>query len=147
MAHFAQLDDDNIVINVVVVNNQDTMDENGIENEEIGIRFLQSLLGENTKWRQTSYNNNFRKKYAGLGYSYNESLDAFIAPKPFESWMLDEESCIWVPPYPQPPVIQEQIEQGYIYQWDEELYQKEKNGWILKNIIQLLDKADQTVLE
>lgn len=147
MAHFAQLDDNNVIINVLVVSNQNIMDENGIEKEEIGIKFLQSMMGSNTKWKQTSYNNNFRKTYAGLGYSYNESLDAFIPPKPFESWILDEESCTWTAPDPQPQLTQEQIDQGYYYEWNEEVYQKEKNGWVLKNIISPLDKGDQTMLE
>ena len=84
MAHFAQLDENNIVLNVVVVANSDITDENGIEQEKIGIQFLKSLFGEDTNWKQTSYNKNIRKRYAGIEYTYDENLDAFIPPKPYE---------------------------------------------------------------
>jgi hypothetical protein len=87
MAHFAQIEN-SIVTKVIVVDNKDTSNEEGIEIEQIGIEFCSNLLGGT--WLQTSYNGNIRKNYAGVGYTYDESLDAFIAPKPFNSWLLDE---------------------------------------------------------
>jgi len=102
MAHFAQLNEENIVTQVIVVNNQELMMD-GQENEIKGILFCKSLYGEETKWKQTSYNGNFRKNYAGIGYNYDEQRDAFIPPKPFNSWILNETTCIWEAPvsYPQ----------------------------------------------
>lgn len=132
MAHFAQLDDNNVVLNVVVVANSDTTDENGIENEEVGIQFLKSLLGEHTVWKQTSYNNNIRKVYAGIGYTYDETLDVFIPPKPYDNWTFDEDAWNWTYPNPKPELTQEQIDQGYYYDWDQELSETGENGWVLK---------------
>ena len=88
MAHFAQLDENNVVTQVIVVSNDDITDSNGVETESIGVAFCQKLLGANTNWKQTSYNNNMRVRYAGIGYSYNAELDAFVAPQPFASWTL-----------------------------------------------------------
>ena len=85
MAHFCRLDENNIVTQVIVVANEDTADSNGVEAEEIGVAFCKKLLGAETRWKQTSYNGNFRKRYAGVGYFWNEELSAFIPPKPFES--------------------------------------------------------------
>ncbi len=92
MAHFAQLDESNNVLQVIVVNNNELLD-NGIESEAKGIEFCQSLFGGN--WVQTSYNNNFRKNYAGIGYYYDETRDAFIPPKPLGNWLLNEDTCRW----------------------------------------------------
>lgn len=100
MAHFAQLDENNIVTQVIVVSNNELLDENGVEQESKGISFCQSLLGGN--WKQTSYNGNFRKNYAGIGFSYDASRDAFISPKPFNSWVLNEDTCRWDPPIAYP---------------------------------------------
>ena len=102
MAHFAQLDENNIVLQVIVVSDESTSTEDGLENENVGIAFCRKLLGENTNWKQTSYNARFRKNYAGIGYTYNEILDGFIAPKPYPSWLLDEETCRWYSPVPFP---------------------------------------------
>jgi hypothetical protein len=99
MAHFAQLEN-NIVTQVIVVSNQDILDENGQENEQKGIDFCSNLLGGT--WKQTSYNGNIRKNYAGIGYTYDEVRDAFIAPKPYNSWLLDEDTCQWQAPTPYP---------------------------------------------
>lgn len=99
MAHFAKIDENNIVLEVIVVNN-DNLIENGIELESKGIEFCQSLFGGN--WKQTSYNGNFRKNYAGIGYIYDAERDAFIEPKPFNSWILNEETCKWESPSPMP---------------------------------------------
>jgi len=93
MAHFAQLDETNIVTQVIVVNNNELLD-NGIELEAKGVAFCQSLLGGT--WVQTSYNGNIRKNYAGIGFTYDPTRDAFIPPKPTEgNWYLDEETCVW----------------------------------------------------
>jgi hypothetical protein len=100
MAHFAQLDDNNIVTQVIVVANTDTADATGVEKESIGIAFCERLIGGN--WKQTSYNGNLRKNYAGFGYSFDAERDAFIPPKPFNSWVLDEETCLWNAPVAMP---------------------------------------------
>ena len=78
MAHFAQLDDNNFVLQVVVISNNDILDNNGNESEEIGIQLCQSFFGKDTIWKQTSYNNTFRKIYAGIGFFYDENLDKFV---------------------------------------------------------------------
>lgn len=113
MAHFAQIDENNIVINVIVVDNSKITDENG-ENEVLGIQFCKNLCGQETNWVQTSYNNNFRIRYAGIGYEYNEQYDAFISPKPFESWVLDTDTFAYVAPIPYP-------NDGQYYEWNENL--------------------------
>lgn len=99
MAHFAQLDASGVVARVVVVANAELLD-GGVESEQKGIAMLQSLYGGT--WRQTSYNGNIRKNYAGVGYAYDAVRDAFIPPKPFASWVLDEQTCRWVAPIPMP---------------------------------------------
>ena len=114
MAHFAQLDAINIVQRVIVVDNDNILDTDGNESEAVGITYCQALLGADTIWRQTSYNNNFRKNYAGEGYRYDADLDAFIAPQPFPSWSLNTETCQWEAPKPYPT-------DGKIYIWNESL--------------------------
>jgi hypothetical protein len=109
MAYFAQLDEDNIVVNVIKVDNSDCLLD-GIEDEETGIAFCNSLIPGT--WIQTSYNDRIRKNYAGIGYSYDSELDAFIPPRPFLSWEMNESTCRWEPPYPKP-------EEG-MWQWNEE---------------------------
>ena len=99
MAHFAQLEN-NIVTQVIVVSNQDILDENGQESEQKGIDFCSNLLGGT--WKQTSYNGRIRKNYAGVGYTYDEGRDAFIAPKPYNSWLLDEDKAQWKAPIDMP---------------------------------------------
>jgi hypothetical protein len=99
MAHFAELDETNVVKQVIVVHNNALLD-NGVESEAKGIAFCQSLFGGD--WIQTSYNSNIRKNYAGIGYFYDSERDAFIPPKPFDSWILDEDTCNWEPPVPYP---------------------------------------------
>lgn len=112
MAHFAQLDENNIVTQVIVVNNSDTRDVIGNEQEHIGVAFCERLFGG--RWKQTSYNGNMRKRYAGIGYSYNEELDAFVRPKPYPSWTFNSETADWDPPVPRP------TEGEMLYVWDEE---------------------------
>ncbi len=94
MAHFAKIDENNVVIQVVVVDNKDTADASGVEKEHIGAAFLERLLGGT--WKQTSYNGNKRKNYAGMGYTFDSVRDAFIPPKPSDDAVLDEETCQWV---------------------------------------------------
>lgn len=96
MAHFAELDANNIVLRVIVVGNDMMLDEQGKEDEFRGVAFCQSLFGADTIWMQTSYNGSFRKNYAGIGYTYDTQQDAFIAPQPEgEGWVLDESTCQW----------------------------------------------------
>jgi hypothetical protein len=109
MAHFAQLEN-NIVTKVIVVANQDILDENGQESEQKGIDFCSNLLGGT--WKQTSYNGRIRKNYAGIGYTYDEGRDAFIAPKPYNSWLLDETTAQWKAPVDMPTDNKK-------YTWDE----------------------------
>ena len=111
MSHYAKLDENNVVTQVIVVDNKDTADANGVEKESIGVAFCERLFGGT--WKQTSYNGNFRKNYAGIGYTYNADLDAFVPPKPFASWVLNEETAQWNAPVPMP-------DDGNRYQWDEE---------------------------
>jgi hypothetical protein len=101
MAHFARIDDNNVVQQVVVVDNKDTADASGVEKEHIGAAHLEKILGGT--WKQTSYNGNFRKNYAGLGYTYYPPpIDGFAAPQPFQSWSLNVKTCQWEPPVPAP---------------------------------------------
>ena len=117
MAHFAQLDQDGIITQVIVINNDVLIDDTGEESENLGIAFCQSLFGADSRWLQTSYNGNTRKRYAGIGYQYNETLDAFISPKQYDSWVLNEETADWEPPVPMP---MEALLEGCRYSWDEE---------------------------
>jgi hypothetical protein len=110
MAHFAKLDENNNVLAVHVVNN-DVITVNGSESEQAGIDFLTELHGH-TLWKQTSYNNTFRKHFAGIGFTYDVSRDAFIPPKPFASWTLNETTCYWEAPTAMPT-------DGKKYGWDE----------------------------
>lgn len=110
MANFALIDENNYVQMVIFVANEDVLDENGNESEEIGSAFCNSLISGN--WVQTSYNHGFRKNFAGIGYSYDQVRDAFIPPKPFNSWLFDEETCRWASPVPMPEIGN--------YYWDEE---------------------------
>jgi hypothetical protein len=100
MAHFAELDHNNVVLRVIVVDNRDTSTPNGTEKESIGAAHCEKIFGG--RWVQTSYNGNFRKRYAGPGMIYHEGTDAFINPSPFPSWTLDLETANWVAPVPKP---------------------------------------------
>jgi len=119
MAHYALLDKNNIVVQVIV-----GVDENITQIDSDG----QSVGGSSEAWEQfyqtrpwfegltckrTSYNGNYRKNYAGIGFSFDEELDAFIPPKPFESWILNSDTCVWVAPIPYP-------NDGNVYSWDDE---------------------------
>jgi hypothetical protein len=103
MAHFAKINSQtNLVVEVNVVNNNDLGNLPFPESESVGIEFLKSWNTPGTYWKQTSYNGTFRKNYAGLGYTYDAEQDAFIAPKPFNSWNLNGQTCQWEPPTPDP---------------------------------------------
>lgn len=102
MAHFAKLDDKNVVLGVYVVHNNELLDENGNESEQKGINFLIQLFGGYQYWKQTSYSRRIRKNYAGIGHTYDSVRDAFIPPKPFPSWVLNETTCLWDAPVPMP---------------------------------------------
>jgi hypothetical protein len=110
MAHFAELDKNNIVLRVIVVSNEMLL-EDGQESEAKGAAFCKQLFGENTVWAQTSYNANIRKNYAGIGYAYRADIDAFVPPQPYPSWTLNV-NAQWQPPVPYP-----NDEKKYV--WDE----------------------------
>lgn len=113
MAHFAKIDlQSNLVVEVNVVNNDDIQNLSFPNSEPVGIEFLIPWNTPNTYWKQTSYNGNFRKNYAGIGYTYDANRDAFIPPKPYPSWTLDEQTCLWNAPVAMPT-------EGGPYQWNE----------------------------
>jgi len=109
MAHFAKIEN-GIVTQVIVVSNADTADGNGTEKEYIGAAFCERLFGGD--WKQTSYNGRIRKNYAGVGFTYDESRNAFIPPQPFPSWTLVEDTCQWASPVAYPT-------NEKIYLWNE----------------------------
>ncbi len=111
MAHFAQVDENNVVTQVIVVANNELLLD-GVENETKGIEFCKSLLGDDTRWVQTSYNGNIRKNYAGIGYTYDPVADHFFAPQPYPSWTLDTDAK-WQAPTPMP------VEEKKFFTWDE----------------------------
>jgi len=122
MAYFAKLNSNNIVETVISINNSVITDSNEIEQEQLGIDFINGLYNTNDTWKQTSYNTiggvhllggtPFRKNYAGIGYTYDSQRNAFIAPKPFNSWILNETTCIWESPVTYPT-------DGNRYSWNE----------------------------
>ena len=124
MAHFAELNSDNIVLRVVVVANSDTATEDGTENESIGVLFCQKLFGGT--WVQTSYNGNFRKNYAGVGSTYDSTRNAFYSPKPFNSWVLNESTCVWEAPVALPSDSGEG-DPPKMYRWDED-----STSWVVE---------------
>ena len=113
MAHFAKLDSNNIVTEIAKINNDVILKADGTESELKGKQFLNSLYGT-AKWVQTSYNNNFRKQYAGIGWKYDSANDVFISPQPFDSWTLDS-NFDW-----QPPVDYPSDYTPFDYVWNEE---------------------------
>jgi hypothetical protein len=106
MAHFAKLGIGNIVETVIVVSNDIAI------TEQAGIDFINKLYNTRDVWKQTSYNNNIRKNFAGIGYQYDQQRDAFIPPKPFNSWILNEDTCLWESPVARPT-------DGQRYNWNE----------------------------
>jgi hypothetical protein len=110
LAHYAQIDENNVVTQVIVVADADEQFDGVFVDESKGVEFCYNLLGGT--WKKTSYNGNIRKNYAGIGYTYDASRDAFIPPKPFASWVLVEDTCQWTAPVAFP-------EDGKRYSWDE----------------------------
>ena len=111
MAHYAEISTEGIVQRVIVVDNNDCKDAEGNESEAVGAAFCSNLLGG--IWKQTSYNGNIRKNYAGINYKYDSQLDAFIPPKPFSKWILDETTCLWKAPVEMP------VEEGKFFTWND----------------------------
>jgi hypothetical protein len=112
MAYFAKLGTGNIIETVISINNSVITDSNGIEQEKLGVDFINKLYNTRDVWKQTSYNRTFRKNYAGIGYQYDQTRDAFIPPKPFNSWILNENTCQWEAPVTYPT-------DGKKYNWNE----------------------------
>lgn len=111
MAHFALIKN-NLVEQVIVVSNADLTNSEGNEQEALGVAFCHALFGVDGTWMQTSYNGNIRKNFAGIGYTYDLSRDAFIAPQTYASWVLNEATCQWEAPTAYP-------DDGNAYSWDE----------------------------
>jgi len=116
MAHFARIDENNVVIQVIVIDNKSLGDLEFPDSEYAGQKYIKNVIGLPGTWMQTSYNRNFRKNFAGRGSVYDKGRDAFIQPKPYDSWKLDEETCKWEPPTPMPS-------RDALYDWDEETQQ------------------------
>ena len=143
MAHFAQIDSNNVVTQVIVVSNDDTSDSNGVEVESIGVAFCQKLLGAETNWKQTSYNNNIRGNYAGIGYTYMTnvatlgvgSTDIFIRQQPYPSWTLGVNRAQWCPPVnpgDPPELTDAERAAGKYYAWNETNYNSNPaTAWVL----------------
>jgi hypothetical protein len=119
MAHFAKLGTGNIVEQVIVVSNDIAT------TEQSGVDFINKLYNTRDTWKQTSYNNNIRKNFAGIGYQYDQTRDAFIPPKPFNSWILNEDTCRWEAPVAMPTT---ELEENEYYSWNESII-----NWEIKN--------------
>lgn len=130
MAHFAEIDENNVVLRVVVISDEDTSVD-GVEDEAVGIAFCKKLWGEETSWLKCSYNTAlgvhalggtpFRKNYPSAGFTYNADMDAFITPKPYNSWVFNEETGAYDPPSAIPSDAGERDTEGFLiaYKWDE----------------------------
>ena len=112
MASFAKLNDKSIVIDGIALDNETVDNLPFPESEPVGVAFLTEWSGGYTNWKQTSYNKSFRKNYAGIGFTYDQNLDAFIPEKPYPSWLLNTNTCQWQTPVPYP-------NDGNLYIWDE----------------------------
>ena len=143
MAHFAKLDANNIVTQVIVVNNDDATDSSGVESEAIGVAFCQKLLGSGTTWKQSSYNGNFRGNYAGVGMTYMSnvatlgvgSTDIFIRQQPHASWVVGVGTAQWYPPANPgnaPALTTEEKNANKYYVWNESNYNSNPaTAWVL----------------
>lgn len=118
MAHFAELDRNYNVLRVIVVSEKNFQDSEGKEDEILGIAYLRSLFGEDTDWRQTSYNGNIRSRFAGIGMKYDMHLNVFTEQQPYPSWTLNSEHE-WESPTPRPELTEEQGESRSHYEWEE----------------------------
>ena len=139
MAHFAQIDDNGIVTNVIVVGNSDTADSDGNEVEAIGIAFCKALLGSDTNWVQTSYNDNIRCRFAGIGMKYDATNDVFYKQQPYPSWALNTSTWEWEAPVALPddageddPDDPDNVTQIVTYTWDEDT-----RSWTNRTVITL----------
>ena len=115
MAYFAKLGTGNIVEQVISINNSVITDSNGVEKEQLGVDFINKLYNTRDVWKQTSYNNNIRKNFAGIGFTYDQQRDAFIPKKPYQSWILNENTCQWESPIP----IPSDASINKVYSWNE----------------------------
>ena len=143
MAHFAKLDANGIVEQVIVIDNSDTTDNTGAETEAIGVGFCQKIMGANTVWKQTSYNRNMRGNYAGIGMTYMSgvrtlgvaSTDIFIPTQPYPSWSIGINTANWYPPDPPgsiPALTDSEYNAGKMYIWNESNYNSNPStAWVL----------------
>jgi hypothetical protein len=122
MANFAKLDDNGIVLEVLALSNDAIENLPFPESESVGVAFFTEWSGGYTNWKQTSYNGNFRKRLASIGYTYDPVLDAFLYPKPYPSWLLNTGTCDWQAPTPYPS-------DGKVYNWDEAT-----QSWVQVNV-------------
>ena len=130
MAHFAELDSNNIVLRVIVVSNRDTAKPDGTEVESIGVAHCQKLYGGN--WKQTSYNATFRKNYAGVGMKYYTDSNLFAVVQPYASWTLNASTGKWDAPITEPTLTDAEKAAYKYYSWDESAYQADNStGWVL----------------
>lgn len=147
MAHFAELDNNDVVQRVIVVADKNTSDSNGNEVESIGVAFCKSLYGENSNWVKCSRSGSIRNFMPGPGFVYNRKLDVFCNPQPFPSWTLN--GLRWEAPHPAPELTEEQERLGYCYVWVEERYEEDNSlGWQLftPQVIQIAEQpADLSV--
>ena len=121
MAHFAKLGAGNIVEQVIVIHNSVITDSNGIEQEQLGIDFINKLYNTRDVWKQASYNGNFRKNFPSIGYSYDQQRDAFINARPHDSWLLNETTCRWEAPIPSPASYKNEQDELVQYRWNENI--------------------------
>jgi len=143
MAHFAKLDANNLVTQVIVVANEDTADSSNVETESIGVAFCQKLMGASTTWKQTSYNGNFRGNYAGIGYTYISnvaslgvgSTDIFVSQQPHDSWAVGVGTAQWYPPSnpgDAPALTSDEQAARKFYAWNESNYNTNPaTAWVL----------------
>ena len=130
MAHFAELDENNIVLRVVVIGNKDTATPDGTEVESIGVAYCQKLFGGT--WKQTSYNATFRKNFAGKGHKYYSDSNLFAQPQPYASWTLNTSTGQWDAPITKPTLTDAQVASNSVYKWNESAYQADNStGWVL----------------
>jgi len=121
MAYFAKLGTGNIVEQVISINNSVITDANGVEQEQLGVDFINKLYNTKDVWKQTSYNNNIRKNFAGIGYQYDQTRDAFIPPKIYNSWILKEDTCRWEAPIPSPSSYINEQDKLVQFKWNENI--------------------------
>lgn len=139
MAHYAELNENNEVIYVTYMDNEIITNENGEEDEQLGIDHLHFHHGANRRWVRTSYSGSFRGKYAGVGSIYNSDLDIFTLPQPYPSWTINATTAEWEAPIPMPELTQEQIDNNQFYRWSEEDFNLNNNGWILTTYEELTE--------